>query len=129
MYKNMIIWAAIFAALSVIFGAFGAHGLKEMISVDALATFEVGVRYQMYHALAMLFIGLSPLLIRKIQKTVFIFFTIGIFLFSGSIYLLSLNAILPFDATVIGFVTPLGGTCFIIGWIYLIVGIIKLKSI
>lgn len=129
MYKNMIIWSAIFAALSVIFGAFGAHGLKDMVSADALATFEVGVRYQMYHALAMLFIGLSPLLTRKIQKTTFILFTLGIFLFSGSIYLLSLNAILPFDATVIGFVTPLGGTCFIVGWVYFLAGIIKLKSI
>jgi uncharacterized membrane protein YgdD (TMEM256/DUF423 family) len=129
MYKNMIIWAATFAALSVIFGAFGAHGLKNMVSADALATFEVGVRYQMYHALAMLFIGLSPLITRKIQKNAFILFTLGIFLFSGSIYLLSLNAILPFDATVIGFVTPLGGTCFIVGWVYFLAGIIKLKSI
>lgn len=129
MYKKIIIWAGVFAVLSVIFGAFGAHGLKELVSIDALATFEVGVRYQMYHALALLFIGFSPQLTGRIQKTVLILFTIGIFLFSGSIYLLSLNAILPFDATVIGFVTPLGGICFIIGWVYFLVGIIKLKSI
>ncbi len=129
MYKKMVIWAGVFAGLSVIFGAFGAHTLKNLITPDALATFEVGVRYQMYHALALLVMGLSSFLTVNIQKTVLIFFTLGIFLFSGSIYLLSLNEILPFDATVIGFVTPLGGTCFIIGWVYFLIKIVKLKSI
>ncbi len=125
----MVISGAVFAMLSVVFGAFGAHTLKSMITTDALATFEVGVRYQMYHALGLLFIGMSHLLKRSVQKPVFILFTLGIFLFSGSIYLLSLNALLPFDAQVIGFVTPLGGTCFIIGWLYFLLKIFKLKSI
>ena len=125
----MVICGVVFAMLSVVFGAFGAHTLKSMVSEEALTTFEVGVRYQMYHALGLLFIGMSHFLTRAVQKPVFIFFTLGIFLFSGSIYLLSLNAVLPFDARVIGFVTPLGGTCFIIGWLYFLFKIIKLKSI
>lgn len=129
MYKNMVICGVVFAMLSVVFGAFGAHTLKSMISAEALTTFEVGVRYQMYHALGLLFIGMSHFLTRAVQKPIFIFFTLGIFLFSGSIYLLSLNAVLPFDTRVIGFVTPLGGTCFIIGWLYFLLKIIKLKSI
>lgn len=129
MYKKMVIWGVVFAALSVVFGAFGAHTLKKLITPEALATFEVGVRYQMYHALALLIMGLATTLPRSVQKTVLILIIIGIFLFSGSIYLLSLNEILPFDATVIGFVTPLGGTCFIIGWVYFLIKIIKLKSI
>lgn len=125
----MVISGVVFAMLSVVFGAFGAHTLKSMINADALATFEVGVRYQMYHALGLLFIGMSHLLTRSVQKPVFILFTLGIFLFSGSIYLLSLNTLLPFDAKVIGFVTPLGGACFIIGWFYFLLKIFKLKSI
>lgn len=129
MYKNMVISGVIFAMLSVVFGAFGAHTLKSMISADALATFEVGVRYQMYHALGLLIIGLTHYVTRAVKKPVFILFSIGIFLFSGSIYLLSLNVLLPFDAKVIGFVTPLGGACFIIGWAYFLWKIIKLKSI
>lgn len=125
----MVIWGIVFALLSVVFGAFGAHTLKSILSTEALATFEVGVRYQMYHALALVFIGMSQVLSRAVQKPVFILFTLGVFLFSGSIYLLSLNDLLPFNARMIGFVTPLGGTCFILGWLYFLLKIIKLKSI
>ncbi len=123
----MVITAAILACLAVVFGAFGAHGLKELINPDALATFEVGVRYQMYHAIAMLIIGLSVMVPAKTQKMVLAFFTFGIILFSGSIYLLSLKEILPFEVAKIVFLTPIGGFGFIIGWIFLAVGIVKLK--
>ncbi|MCR9183563.1 MAG: DUF423 domain-containing protein, partial [Flavobacteriaceae bacterium] len=129
MYKNMVISGAGYALLSVVFVDNCAHTLKSMINTDTLATFEVGVRYQMYHALGLLFIGMSHFLTRSVQKPVFILFTLGIFLFSGSIYLLSLNALLPFNAQVIGFVTPIGGACFIIGWLYFLLKIFKLKSI
>jgi len=127
MNKITVIWGVIFAALAVIFGAFGAHTLKSAISVDALATFEVGVRYQMYHALALLAIGLTGALSTKIQKNILVFFVVGIVLFSGSIYLLSLKEILPFDLGAIGFITPIGGTFFIIGWVYFLIQLIKLK--
>lgn len=128
MNKITVIWGVIFAALGVVFGAFGAHTLKSTVSVDALATFEVGVRYQMYHALALLAIGLTGFLTTKIQKKTTLFFVVGIVLFSGSIYLLSLKEILSFDPGVIGFVTPIGGTFFIIGWVYFLIQLIKLKS-
>ncbi len=129
MNKITVIWGVIFAALAVVFGAFGAHTLKSAISVDALSTFEVGVRYQMYHALALLAIGLTGALSTKIQKIILVFFVVGIVLFSGSIYLLSLKEILPFDPGAIGFITPIGGTFFIIGWLYFFIQVIKLKSI
>lgn len=128
MHKITVIWGVIFAALAVVFGAFGAHTLKSAISADALATFEVGARYQMYHALALLVIGLSGAVSKTIQKNTTLFFIVGIVLFSGSIYLLSLKEILPFDPGVIGFITPFGGTFFIIGWVYFLIQLIKLKS-
>jgi uncharacterized membrane protein YgdD (TMEM256/DUF423 family) len=128
MHKITVIWGVIFAALAVVFGAFGAHTLKSAISADALATFEVGVRYQMYHALALFAIGLSSAVSKTIQKNTTLFFIVGTVLFSGSIYLLSLKEILPFEPGAIGFVTPIGGTFFIIGWVYFLIQLIKLKS-
>jgi uncharacterized membrane protein YgdD (TMEM256/DUF423 family) len=128
MHKITVIWGVIFAALAVVLGAFGAHILKNAISADALATFEVGVRYQMYHALGLIAIGLTGALSTTIQKNTTILFVVGTLLFSGSIYLLSLKEILPFDPGVIGFVTPIGGTFFIIGWLYFLIQVIKLKS-
>jgi uncharacterized membrane protein YgdD (TMEM256/DUF423 family) len=127
MNKKMVITAALFACLAVVFGAFGAHDLKELINADALTTFEVGVRYQMYHAIAMLIIGLNIMVPVKTQKLILGFFTFGILLFSGSIYLLSLKEILPFEVGKIAFLTPIGGFGFILGWIILAVGILKLK--
>lgn len=129
MYKITVIWGVIFAALSVILGAFGAHTLKTMISPDALVTFETGVRYQMYHALALIAIGLTGAISVKFQKYITGFFVTGILFFSGSIYLLSLKEVLPFDPTTIAFITPIGGTFFIIGWFYFLVQLIKLKSV
>lgn len=129
MYKITVIWGVIFAALTVILGAFGAHTLKTMISPDALVTFETGVRYQMYHAIALIAIGLTSAVSVKLQKNITIFFVTGILLFSGSIYLLSLKEVLPFDPTIIAFVTPIGGMFFIIGWLYFLVQMFKLKSV
>lgn len=128
MHKITVIWGVIFAALAVVFGAFGAHTLKSMVSTEALATFEVGVRYQMYHALALLPIGLTGVLSKTIKKYTTLFFVVGTVLFSGSIYLLSLKEILPFEPGVISFVTPIGGTFFIFGWVYFLIQFIKLKS-
>ncbi|GGD90213.1 DUF423 domain-containing protein [Planktosalinus lacus] len=129
MHKNTVILGVIFAILAVVLGAFGAHGLKSILSTEALATFEVGVRYQMYHALALIVVGLSGKLTGKIVYTLTTFFTLGILLFSGSIYLLSLQDIFTVNFSGIGFITPLGGTCFILGWCYFLWKIITLKSI
>ncbi|PKP25458.1 MAG: DUF423 domain-containing protein [Bacteroidetes bacterium HGW-Bacteroidetes-2] len=127
MDKKIVSTAAVIACLSVIFGAFGAHALKELINQQHLATFEVGVRYQMYHALALLFIGFSTRISPRTKRLVFLSFVLGIFLFSGSIYLLSLKEILPFSLSKIAFLTPIGGLFFIIGWMLIAIRVWKLK--
>ncbi|MDB9993080.1 DUF423 domain-containing protein [Flavobacteriaceae bacterium] len=127
MNKNIVITAALLAALTIIVGAFGAHGLKELISEKSLVSFETGVRYQMYHVIVMLALGLSTGILPKTQKWVFWFFIIGILFFSGSIYLLALNEFLPFDTKLIVFTTPIGGFLLIIGWLRLAYGVIVNK--
>ncbi|MBD44832.1 DUF423 domain-containing protein [Flavobacteriaceae bacterium] len=127
MNKNIVITAALLAALTIIVGAFGAHGLKELISEKSLVSFETGVRYQMYHVIVMLALGLSTGILPKTQKWVFWFFIIGILFFSGSIYLLALNEFLPFDTKLIAFTTPIGGFLLIIGWLRLAYGVIVNK--
>ncbi|MCG2417996.1 DUF423 domain-containing protein [Aequorivita sp. F47161] len=126
--KNMVVTASFLAAITIAMGAFGAHGLKNMVDAAALVTFETGVRYQMYHCLAILALGLAPVIPKKIKKTVFWFFITGILFFSGSIYLLALNEILPFNATTIGFITPIGGLMFIIGWFYFGYAVFSIKK-
>ena len=126
MDKNIVITGMFVMAATIAIGAFGAHGLKEIVDASSLNTFEVGVRYQMYHALALVILGFVPTPL-KLKKIVFWFFVAGILFFSGSIYLLSLNSVLPFDAAKIGFITPIGGLLFIIGWIRWGFGIIKIK--
>jgi uncharacterized membrane protein YgdD (TMEM256/DUF423 family) len=114
--RKIAISGMIITAVTIAIGAFGAHGLRNLVDTDALNTFEVGVRYQMYHALAIVLLGFvsSP---NRLKRIVFTFFVLGILFFSGSIYLLSLNAVLPFDAAKIGFITPMGGLMFILGWL------------
>ena len=125
--KNIVVTAAILGALTIMIGAFGAHGLKELITEKSLVSFETGVRYQMYHVIVMLILGISTNILPKTQKWVFRFFIIGILLFSGSIYLLTLNEFLPFDAKTIAFITPIGGFLLIIGWLRLAYGVIVNK--
>lgn len=127
--KNMVATAALLAAITIAMGALGAHGLKNLVDEKAIQIYETGIRYQMYHVLAILVLGIATLIPEKIKKRVFWFFICGIILFSGSIYLLALNAILPFDAKIIGIVTPIGGLLFIIGWILLGYGMVKLKKL
>ncbi|MBL4887052.1 MAG: DUF423 domain-containing protein [Flavobacteriaceae bacterium] len=125
MNKKILITGAIFAGITVIMGAFVAHGLKNVVSEAAIKTFETGVRYQMYHAFALLILGLIKGMPQRAQQLTFIFFTGGIVLFSGSIYLLALDEIIPFQTSKIGFVTPIGGLLFIAGWAVLIWGLKK----
>lgn len=113
----------VFGGVAVLLGAFGAHGLRARLEPAALATFETGVRYQMYHALALLFVGFAmrqaalPLL-RGAARC----FVVGTVLFSGSLYLLATRTLLPFgDMRFLGPVTPLGGLLFLMGWALLTV--------
>ncbi|MBN2785897.1 MAG: DUF423 domain-containing protein [Pontiellaceae bacterium] len=108
-------------ALSVILGAFGAHGLKEKLSEKMLANWMTGVEYQFYHTLALLLLGLLALHLpaRAIGGAGWAF-TIGITLFSGSLYVMALTGI-----TKLGMITPIGGLAFIVGWVLLAVSVIK----
>lgn len=125
--KNIVATSAILAAITIAIGAFGAHGLKELVSVESLATFETGVRYQMYHVLALLVIGFASAIPLNTKKWVFRFFCFGIFFFSGSIYLLALKEQLPVSVTFLGPVTPLGGLLFVLGWVRLSYGLLTIK--
>jgi uncharacterized membrane protein YgdD (TMEM256/DUF423 family) len=125
--KNIVITASFLGALTIAIGAFGAHGLKEIIDAKALSTFETGVRYQMYHVFAILVLGIATIIPSNTKKWVFRFFILGIIFFSGSIYLLSLNSLLPFNVKMIGFITPIGGLFFILGWLRLGFGLIVNK--
>jgi uncharacterized membrane protein YgdD (TMEM256/DUF423 family) len=127
MDRKIIATAAFFGLTSVILGAFGAHALKEILSPGQLATFETGVRYQMYHALFLLFLGTNAGISAKTRKTVFYLISGGIILFSGSVYLLATNTV-PNINKIIGPITPLGGLLLIIGWFLVFLDFLKKKS-
>ena len=128
MNRKIILTAALLGAISIVLGAFGAHALKKMIDVNALATFETGVRYQMYHALFLLFLATNNMIQEKTKKVIHILVIFGVLFFSGSIYLLATNAMTSFDFKVIGFITPIGGLLLIIAWSLLFINIFKNKS-
>ena len=127
MDRKIISSAAFFGMTAIILGAFGAHALKRVLTIDQLATFETGVKYQMYHALFLLFIGLTNQLTIKIKKAIVLFTIFGIILFSGSIYLLSTMSITSINFKVIGFVTPIGGALLIVAWGILMFHFLKKK--
>ena len=110
----MIAAAAALGAAAVLLGAFAAHGLKERLSAEALAWFETGVRYQMYHALALLLCGVLART-GSAPRASAVCFVLGTALFSGSLYVLALT-----DARWLGMVTPLGGAAFVLGWLLLL---------
>tara|TARA_R110002012_G_scaffold78434_1_gene199814 strand:+ start:6856 stop:7248 length:393 start_codon:yes stop_codon:yes gene_type:complete len=119
MNRTILLVGIVMGMLAIMLGAFGAHGLEKLVDADAVATFETGVRYQMYHALFLLFLGIWTGVADKIKKTVFRLVIFGVILFSFSIYLLALNSLTAFDFKIIGFLTPIGGVLLIAGWIYL----------
>ncbi len=129
MERKIIITASILGLLAIIFGAFGAHALKKVLQTEALNSFEAGVRYQMYHALFLLFVANIQLLTLK-EKVILFYLTLaGVILFSGSIYILSTAAISGIKARFLGPVTPVGGLFLIASWGYLIVSILSKKNI
>ena len=117
MFKNLII-TCFLGLTAIILGAFGAHALKEILSLEQLNSFETAVRYQMYHVIVLLIVNLFDGFTIKQKNTISILFFIAILLFSGSIYLIQLTQI---TAKSIWFITPLGGLFFIIGWLLMIV--------
>jgi len=109
----LVALGAVNAALAVAAGAFAAHGLRERLAARALEVFETGARYQMYHALAMVFAGM---MVARGATTAGWIFQAGIVLFSGSLYALALT-----DVKVLGAITPIGGLLFLVGWLWLAV--------
>ncbi len=124
MDNSTVIWGAIFACIAIILGAFGAHALKAILSDVQLISFNTGVRYQFWMALALLILGFNSNKFNSI-KTIKIFWIIGIICFSFSIYLLNLLPVIGINTSFIGPITPLGGALLIIGWIAFIVQVTK----
>jgi uncharacterized membrane protein YgdD (TMEM256/DUF423 family) len=122
MNKKFIAIGACIGAVAVILGAFGAHALKAILSPEHLITFETGVRYQFYHAFALLLVGI---LYKEFPNKLLLWagnlFITGIILFSGSLYVLTTMPTMKW----VGPVTPLGGLCFITGWILLAAACIR----
>jgi uncharacterized membrane protein YgdD (TMEM256/DUF423 family) len=119
--KILLSLAACSAMISVVLGAFAAHGLKSKLSETLLNTFQTGVQYQMYHSIALI---LLAILYRQVPQSLLFysagFMFAGIILFSGSLYMLALTQLKWF-----GPITPIGGVCFIVGWALLIAAALK----
>jgi len=120
MNKSSLTFGALFAFLAVALGAFGAHGLKTMLTPQALAVWHTAVQYQMFHALALLIIGLlarflpdAGMLVWAVRSMI-----VGIVLFCGSLYLLAVTGIGK-----LGMITPFGGVAFLLGWLFLLVAV------
>ena len=128
MDKKILSAAGFFGMTAIILGAFGAHALKKVLTIDQLATFETGVKYQMYHALFLLFLGLNAHLSFKTKKTILALTIVGVIFFSGSIYLLATDSLNAFNFKVIGFITPIGGLLLILAWSIMMVHFLKKKS-
>ncbi len=127
MNRNITLVAIFFMCTAIILGAFGAHTLKSVLSVEKLASFETGVRYQMYSGLALFVLGLSAQLISP-SKLFFRLNILGIVLFSFSIYLLCLNDYLPIPKMVLVPLTPIGGVLLVISWLILFISVWKKKQ-
>ncbi len=113
MGRTFLLVGSILGFLTVALGAFGAHALKQSIPADSLAIFQTGVQYQGLHALALLAVGTLLYVLPQPGKlkTVGWLFTVGVVIFSGSLYALAIT-----DKKWLGAITPLGGLCFLIGW-------------
>ncbi|WP_434037454.1 DUF423 domain-containing protein [Formosa sp. 4Alg 33] len=128
MNKKIVITGGVLGLLSVVIGAFAAHGLKPLISAESIQTFETGVRYQMYHALFLLFVGSTTLIPSAKKAVIFYLVLAGVILFSGSIYGLATNDLTGFNFKSIGWITPIGGLLMIVGWVIMILSFLGLKS-
>ena len=121
MFKNYII-ICFLGMLAIIFGAFGAHALKDSLTAESLLSFETGVRYQMYHVIVLLFVNMYTGFSEKQINTISLLFFLGIFFFSGSIYAIQLTEL---TAKSIWFITPIGGLFLILGWVFMLMGFLK----
>lgn len=121
MNKTILLTAAFLLALAVILGAFGAHGLKEKLGNEMMQIYKTGVEYHFYHALGLLLIGvLSAQMPSSLMNWSAICLTVGVVIFSGSLYTLAITGV-----RWLGAITPLGGLSFIAGWVLLFIAVWK----
>lgn len=118
--KFWIIISAVSGFTAVAIGAFGAHGLKEKLADDMLEIYKTGVLYQFIHTIVLLILSLTNFIKTNVAS---VFFLVGIILFSFSLYVYSISGVKVF-----AMITPLGGVCFLIGWLWIIVEVIRLKK-
>lgn len=121
-FKHQLLTGSIFLALAVGFGAFGAHIVQEMLTPDRFDVYKTAVEYHFYHAIGLLILGIIS---QRMEPVIWITWSgycmiAGILIFSGSLYILTLT-----DTTWLGVVTPIGGFAFILGWSFLVLGILK----
>ncbi|MDP2069538.1 MAG: DUF423 domain-containing protein [Lutibacter sp.] len=128
MTQFTLLFASILGGLAVIFGAFGAHALKKILSDEQLKSFETGIKYQMYHAIVLLVVGFNVNLETAAEKYMVYSFMLGVLLFSFSIYGLVISSANNKKLTFLGPVTPLGGLLLIIGWGLLFYSILNLPK-
>lgn len=128
MNKRVLATAAFLGMLSVILGAYGAHGLEKLVDSESVDTFNTGVEYQMYHALLLMMVGMTNFLSHKSKQIIFYLVVLGILFFSGSIYGLSTNELSGFDFKTIAFITPIGGLLLIASWAMLLIKFLQYKK-
>ena len=119
MNKKIVLTGLAFGILAIILGAFGAHGLKQFLSIEQLSSFEVGVKYLMFHALFLLFVSNTNFVAEKEKKQVFYLTLFGTLFFSGPIFLLTTKNVTEIDFKFLGPVTPIGGLLLIVAWFWL----------
>lgn len=116
MNSKLNVIGAVFGMTAIVLGAFGAHALKNVLNIQQLATFETGVKYQIYHALFLLSIANNQNISEKTKKYILNLVVLGTIFFSGSLYLLATNPLTNFDFKKFGFITPIGGLLLISAW-------------
>ncbi|MBD8347889.1 MULTISPECIES: DUF423 domain-containing protein [unclassified Dysgonomonas] len=127
MKQFTLIIAGVYGLITIILGALGSHAFKKILSVDKLASFEVGIRYQMYHAIVLLVLGLFLSFTTPLEKWSSLCMIIGTFLFSFTIYFLAFSEYWNINLKFLGPITPIGGLFLIVGWALLITYFVKYR--
>ena len=127
MNKKIVLTALVFGIFTIVLGAFGAHGLKQYLSAEQLSSFEVGVKYLMFHALFLMFVASTNFVEENEKRAIFYFTLFGTLFFSGSIFLLTTKNVTGIDFKFLGPVTPIGGLLLIVAWIWLFIKILMKK--
>ena len=121
--KRSLVLGSLLLALAVLIGAFGAHGLKSMVDADKLVTFETGVRYHFFHAFGLMILGILQQMFQNLRLNVSTYsFLVGILLFSFNCYFYVLSGMKMF-----AMIVPVGGVLFVLGWVVLLVRLLKLR--